>query len=396
MRIPYFIFSEKQMYSSAIKSVMEDVKKRAAIVDTTVDLKHALEDVKGSIVIIGPHLQKDPYKVCQDLSLNYPASAILLVLNKQDIDYKKAMFSGALDILDIECEESELIESVQKAEEIVKLKVEGNLDLNDEGKKAKVVTVCSTKGGVGKTTISVNIAAALNKKNLKVAVLDLDLQFGDVSLLFDQQPSLTIYDWVKQSYENGDKSFKRYMTKHSSGVEILAAPTLPEFAEMITGEHIAYLIEAMKKEYDIIIIDTPPSFVETSLVALENSDDILLIVSMDLPALKNGKLAVETLNLLELKDKIKIILNRDTASDGITKEVVEEVLAMKIKGTIPSDYPTVISSVNRGTPFVTMAPRTPVAKSLMKISEQLVTAVPLESEKVEVKKNRRSLFKKKK
>ncbi|MCL7746728.1 AAA family ATPase [Halalkalibacter alkaliphilus] len=395
MRLNYYILSEKRMYSTAVKMMLDDLKKINKIYDHVSELKTDLEHSKGTVVIIGPNTVHDPYEMCQDLSRIFPLTAVLLLLNKDDIDYKKAMFAGAVDVLDLEGDEAEVIESIKKAEKVINIKVESDPNVKGEEKEAKVITVCSTKGGVGKTTISVNLAAALSKHNLKVAVVDLDLQFGDVALLFDQLPSQSIYDWVKQSYENGDKSFTPYVLKHKAGIDIVAAPDLPEFAELINGEHIAYLIEAMKKEYDMVIIDTPPAFVETSLVALESSDLILLIASLDLPALKNGKLAIETLDLLGLKEKIHILLNRDSEMEGMTKELIEDVLGLEINGRIPSDYRTVISSINNGEPFVTKAARTPVAKAVMKLAEQLIDSFS-QGEKVNKEKKKKGLFFRKK
>ncbi|MGO4886401.1 CpaE family protein [Anaerobacillus sp. MEB173] len=392
MRMNYFILSEKRMYSTAVKMMLVDLKKSSKIFDIVSDLKADLALAKGTVVIIGPNSSNNPYDICQEITRTFPLTAVLLLLNKDNIDYKKAMFAGAVDVLDIESDEAEVIESVTKAEKVVQLKLEGDSSRDDDEKEGKVITVCSTKGGVGKTTISVNTAVSLNKHNLKVAVIDLDLQFGDVALLFDQQINQSIYDWVKQSYENGDKSIDRYVLHNKSGIDIIAAPTQPEFAELVTGEHIAYLLETMKKEYDIIIVDTPPAFVETSLVALEHSDIIILVATLDLPALKNGKLAIETLDLLGLKEKIKPILNRDSDSEGMTKEVVENVLGVKIEATIPSDYRTVISSINKGEPFVTMAPRKPVAKALMKLSEQLVNLKPVGTQARKQEKKKRSFF----
>ncbi|OIJ11053.1 hypothetical protein BKP37_16720 [Anaerobacillus alkalilacustris] len=371
MRMNYLILSEKKMYSTAIKMMLDDLKKNNKIYEIFSDLKADLFNSKANIVVIGPNSLQNPYEICQEITRSFPLTAVLLLLNSEDIDYKKGMYSGAVDVLDIESDEQEVIDSLKKAETVVTLKIDADID-EDEKNNAKIITVCSTKGGVGKTTLSVNMAVAFNKHNLKVVVIDLDLQFGDAALLFDQQPTHTIYDWVKRSYENGDKSYQSFVTKDKFGIDILAAPALPEFAELITGEHITYLLEKMKKDYDVIIVDTPAAFVETSLVALESSDVILLIASLDLPTLKNGKLAIETLNLLGLKEKIYVILNRDSEMAGMTRSLVEEVLEMKIFGRIPSDYHTVISSINKGEPFVDMATRTPIAKAVMKISDQLL------------------------
>ncbi|MBU9711581.1 AAA family ATPase [Evansella tamaricis] len=394
MRLNYFILSEKQMYSTAIKLMFDDLKKSSRIFDIFTELKTSLEHVKGTVVVIGPNSMHNPYDICQEISHTYPLTSVVLLLKKSDIDYKKAMYAGAIDVLDIECDEEEVIEAIQKAETVTRLKMEAEYG-DSIDKQAKIITVCSSKGGVGKSTISVNTAVALRKDNLKVAVLDLDLQFGDIALLFDQQPIQTIYDWVKGSYEHGDKSFKPYLLKHKSGVDIMAAPLLPEFAELIKGEHIAYLLDAMKEEFDYIVVDTPPAFVETSLVALENSDVILLIASLDLPALKNGKLAIETLSLLGFKDKIQVILNRDTEMEGMTKETVEDVLGLAIHGTIPSDYRTVISSINKGEPFVEMSTRTPVAKAVLKIVKGIIHSFSLEEQETKNKTEKETTRKKK-
>lgn len=389
MGLNYFIYSEETMYSTAIHLLLDELKKANSVFTSFPELKEALSESKGAIVIIGPHSEKDPYELCQEVSHMYPLSAVLMLLQENQIDYKKGMYSGAVDLINIDSEEKEIIESIQKLENVVRLKLRGEKAAKGSTNAAKVITVCSTKGGVGKTTISVNLAVAFQKQNLKIAVVDLDLQFGDVALLFDLQPSKTIYDWVKQSYENGDKSYERFLLKHKSGIHILAAPTLPEFAELVKGEHITYLIEALKYDYDIIVIDTPPSFVETSLVALESSDIILLIASMDLPALKNGKLALETLDLLGMTGKIQVIINRDGTTNGMSKEMVENVLGRKIAGSIPSDYFTVIESINKGESFVTGDSRTPVAKAMIDLSMQLLNITPPEKAS---KKKRLSFF----
>jgi pilus assembly protein CpaE len=396
MKPNFFVISEKDMYSNAIQMLLEELHKTSQIVSHLVELKEELTQSKGSIIIIGPTIHKSPYDICQEISRMYPTTAVLLLLQEKDLDLKKALYSGAADIVDIDSEEEEIIASINKVEEVVQQKVKGEKTAKGIVNEGKVITVCSTKGGVGKTTISANLAVAYNKQNLKVIVLDLDLQFGDVALLFDLQPARTLYDWVKQSYENGDKSYDRFLLKHKSGIDILAAPSLPEFAELVKGEHIAYLTEEFRKEYDIIIVDTPPAFVETSLVALEASDLILLIAAYDLPALKNGKLAIETLSLLGLNEKIHVIVNRDGPADGMSPELVEKVLGRKIEGSIPSDYHTVIASINKGESFVITDPRTPVAKAMMQLSEQLLMQEASDlSRKKDTKRKGFSLFRRK-
>lgn len=369
MVIHYYILMDKHVHIERMKGFIGK-NNLVSIFHTVTELQSALKSAEGeTIVLLGEVAVNDTYTVCQEITYHYPQVAVVLMVPDESIDLKKAMYSGAVDAVSIYSDQ-ECIKAIEKAKEIANLKSQRLPQ--EETIEGKVITVCSTKGGVGKTTISVNLAVACMKKNLKVAVIDLDLQFGDVSLLFDQKPKKTIYEWMKEGYEAGATSLEGYLTKDETGIEILASPHLPEYSELVTGEHIYTIIQEMKKTFDVIIIDTPPAFVETSLVALENSDEILLITSLDLPSLKNGKLALDTLGILGLKDRIKVILNRDTESAELTTEMIEKVLGLPIKQRIPSDYKLVISSINKGDPFVSMSHRSPVAKSVLALADELI------------------------
>ncbi|WP_187118946.1 AAA family ATPase [Bacillus marasmi] len=373
---------------------------------TEADLKQELEaSCTPVIIIIGPFQPRSPYEIARELThihQNRNATVVLLMLPSQQIDLKQALFAGVVDILPTTPTVSEFHSAIEKAEQTIALKLE-NSEQNGQyptsatkQKDGKIIVFLSTKGGVGKTTLAVNAATALAKKNLAVAVIDLDLQFGDVPLLFDKEPKATIYDWVKESLDEKDGEVEPYMMKHSSGVEFIAAPPLPEFAELISGDHVSRLIEELKKRYDVIIIDTPPSLVETNLVALDYADDIMLITSFDLPALKNGKLALDTMALLGFTEKIKIVLNRDAEMKGMNLASIENVLGKTIFARIPSDYMTVISSINKGIPFVISAARTQVAKTTLKFAESLVSPGKIKTEKPKQKRFTPFLFKKNK
>ncbi|OIJ15659.1 hypothetical protein BKP35_01295 [Anaerobacillus arseniciselenatis] len=332
-------------------------------------LEQSINDPSGIVLFLHESETYSVYELSREISLKYPVVSIVLLVS--EVDYKKAMYSGAIDIVSLPVVEKEVAKAVSEAERLIEEKLSTHTN-PVENKQGSVITVCSTKGGVGKTTVSVNLAVALSKLNKKVVVLDLDLQFGDVAILFDVQPKKTIYEWVKECYEQDGENVQSFITSHSSGVDVLAAPLLPEFAELISGIHVTAVIEQLKKHYDFVIIDTPPSLVETVLVSLEHSDEIFLITSMDLPTLKNGKLAIETLQLLGIKDKIKIILNRDTEMEGMKVDTVEKILATKVDAKIPSDYKTVVQSFNKGTPFVYSHPKIAVSKGIVSLADEMV------------------------
>ncbi len=341
-------------------------------------LEQSLNSSNGTVLFLHESETYSVYELSREISLKYPLLSIVLLVSI--VNYKKALYSGAIDIVSLPIDQQEVTKAVAEAERLIEEKLTKHVN-PVENKQGKVITVCSTKGGVGKTTVSVNLAVALSKTNQKVVVLDLDLQFGDIAILYDVQPKKTIYEWVKECYEQDGENVQSFITSHSSGVDILAAPLLPEFAELISGMHVSSVIEQLQKHYDYVIIDTPPSLVETVLVSLENSHEIFLITSMDLPTLKNGKLAIETLQLLGLKDKIKIILNRDTEMEGMKVETVEKILALKVDAKIPSDYKAVVQSFNNGTPFVSSSPKLPVSKGIINLANDMVNGPENKEEK---------------
>jgi pilus assembly protein CpaE len=389
MTTNYLVLSSKVSFGNEIAEMLQAKRYSTKTVTTENDLRKELETPNApAVIIIGQFQNKDPYEVAREFSLKYRNAVVLLMLPPEQIDLKQALHAGVTDILTQHCSKQDFLLSLEKAEQTLALKLDGETFQQPTSiqRDGKIIVFLSTKGGVGKTTLAVNAATSLAKKNLAVAVIDLDLQFGDVPLLFDKEPKATIYDWVKESLGEKDGGVEPYMMKHHSGVEFIAAPPLPEFAELINGDHVSRLIQELKKRYDVVIIDTPPSLVETNLVALDHADDILLITSLDLPALKNGKLALDTMALLGFTDKIKIVLNRDAEIKGMTFESIEGVLNKKVFARIPSDYMTVISSINKGVPYVISAPRSGVAKTTMKFAESLVT---IGATKTETKKKKR-------
>jgi pilus assembly protein CpaE len=174
-------------------------------------------------------------------------------------------------------------------------------------KRCEVVTIFGTKGGVGKTTIAVNLAVLLAKSKKKVALIDLDLQFGDVSIFLNLYPKRTISELAQEGNALDLELLDSYLIPHISGVKILPAPGRPEYAELITPGHVEEIVNLLKLHYDYIVIDTPPLFNETNLSALDLSTQILLVLAMDLATIKNVKLSLELLESLHQRGKTKLI-----------------------------------------------------------------------------------------
>jgi pilus assembly protein CpaE len=239
------------------------------------------------------------------------------------------------------------------------------------GRNGHVVTVFSPKGGTGKTAVATNMAAAFAKREGKRTLLiDLDLQFGDAAIVLGMEPEKTIYDFVVSPGELDSEKLAGYVTRHPSGLDLLAAPLRPEDAELVTEGKVTSLIEVAREIYELIIVDTSPFFHGPMLATLDRTDELLVICGLDVPTLKNVRLALQTLELLSFPaSRVRYVMNRTGANVGLKTREVEAALNVKISHELPSDQ-TVPVTVNRGNPAVLAEPRCDFAKAIYALIKQ--------------------------
>ena len=240
------------------------------------------------------------------------------------------------------------------------------------GRHGKILTVFSPKGGTGKTVTATNLASAFAKfEGKRTLLLDLDLQFGDAAIMLGIEPEKTIYDLVVAPGELDTEKLAGYTTRHTSGLEVLPAPLRPEDAELVTEAKLARLLEVARESYDAIVVDTSPFFHGPMLATLDRTDELLLLSSLDVPTLKNLRLALQTLELLSFpKNRIKIVLNRSNSKVGMKQHEVEGALGMKVRFEIPSDR-AVPLAVNRGKPVVLDEAGADVSKAIRQMAKGL-------------------------
>jgi pilus assembly protein CpaE len=252
----------------------------------------------------------------------------------------------------------------------------------------RVVTVFSPKGGTGKTVTASNLAAALAKQGRKTLLLDLDLQFGDAAIVMGLEPDKTIYDLVVAPGELDIEKLAGYTAKHPSGLDVLPAPLRPEDAELVTESKITRLLEVARECYETIIVDTSPFFHGPMLATLDRTDELLIICGLDVPTLKNVRLALQTLELLSFpSNRIKFVLNRANTKVGLSKREVESALKVTITAEVPSDRAVPVS-VNRGTPAVLADPGSDFAKAMIALAK---TIAPVGDAKAKAKQPRKRM-----
>jgi pilus assembly protein CpaE len=235
---------------------------------------------------------------------------------------------------------------------------------------APLIAVLGPKGGTGKTLISTNLAVSLATRGRKVALVDLDLQFGDVGLCLGLSPERTIYDLVKAGGTiDGDK-IEGYMTQHSSGVRALLAPSRPDQAASVSVEVLRDVYSVLRATYDFLIVDTPPGFTPEVIATIDSASDVCLVGMLDSLSLKNTKLGLETLDLMGFDSAhVQLVLNRAGSRVGITGDDVRTVIGREPDVLVPSDR-EIPRAVNEGQPIVLAKPGSEAARSFSQLADR--------------------------
>ena len=294
-----------------------------------------------------------------------PSLPIVLVADGLTTDVLRAAIRvGFKDVVDAPLNQTKIdamLGHIEKAEAMV------DQQFKPKTKIGKVVTIMSPKGGAGKTMTSVNVGlglAMMSGTPERVVIMDADLQFGDVCISLQVEPQHTIVDAARDIDKLDQQLLDSLLATHSSGMRVLSAPLEPSLADEVSTQVVVKTLGMLKRMFDYVIIDTAPFLDEPVLSILERSDVVLLVVDMDLPAVKNAKLALDTLKLIKFPfEKIKLILNRVNSKARLDIDELERSLGLEVQAAISSDK-LVPRAVNEGEPVVSLYPRSRVAKDL--------------------------------
>jgi pilus assembly protein CpaE len=225
-----------------------------------------------------------------------------------------------------------------------------------------LITVLGPKGGTGKTLTSANLACALALDGKRTVVVDLDLQFGDLGLALGLEPERTSFDLATSGGGLDPDKVDAYLVEHACGLRALIAPVRPDQASGVTAEFLRSLYPILTASYDYVIVDTPPGFTPEVITTIDSSSSIAMVGMLDAPSLKNTKLGLETLELMQYpRERVRVVLNRADANVGITHADVLSLLGRPPDALVPSQR-DIVRSVNRGEPIVLSAKRSEPAK----------------------------------
>ncbi|MBI3978616.1 MAG: cyclic nucleotide-binding domain-containing protein [Chloroflexi bacterium] len=255
----------------------------------------------------------------------------------------------------------------------------------------KIIAVFSPKGGVGRTTVAVNLAIALRQETGKpVAIVDGSLLFGDVGVMLNFEPRKSIADLLPHINELDPDILDSVLLTHASGVKAMLAPPSPEVAELITGDHIKLILSKMREQFDYVVIDTLPHLNEVTLSLLDMADRIIVVTTLEMPALKNVKVFLEVTKVLGYStEKIMLVVNRSDSTGGIRLQQVEDTVGHRFAASIVSDGRLAIAASNRGVPVVMTSRESQLAQDIVGLAQKVIPESQLLEQPIEAEGPRR-------
>jgi pilus assembly protein CpaE len=341
------------------------------------ELRRSLaENTEEHAVVLGPSVDMESASaLAESLRVTRPGVSVILMRRRVDTPVlAEALRSGMREVIE-ERDLSSLGEAIRRSQQVYRA-VTGP---GAERAVGRQVTVFSPKGGVGKTTVAANLTVALAARpGTRVCLVDLDLAFGDIAITLQLFPARTIADAVLVQDALDFSVLEPLLTPHKLGFSTLVAPVQPDAKDSIPASLIAGVLDTLKKNFDVVVVDTSPAFDEHVLQAFDETDELLLVTTLDVPTLKNVKIACETLDLLNFpKQQRHLVLNRADDRVGLAPEKVESTLGMKIEQRIPTSA-EVANATNVGEPIVASHPKHPVSQAINHLAD-IVTGGPVEA-----------------
>jgi pilus assembly protein CpaE len=282
-------------------------------------------------------------------------------------DFMQSVFeAGADDIVTLPEDSERVLETLRKA--VARKRGAGR---PAEAALAPLISVVGPKGGTGKTVTVCNLGVALAQAGSRVVLVDLDLSFGDVALGLRLMPERTIHDLARVGGSIDAEKLDDFLVTHSSGTRALLAPVRPDQGGTIGGEFLERVFTVLRQTHDHVVVDTPAGFSTEVIAAVDNSTDLCVVGMLDAFSLKDTKLGLETLGLMNYRGRVHIILNRADTHVGISAEDVTAILGRPPDVLIPSDR-MIPRSISEGVPIVVSQKKSPAARAYAELARRFL------------------------
>lgn len=328
-------------------------------------------------VLIGPGVPvPEAIALAERLRTAMPTTTVVLLRHEVDTTVlTQAMHAGVREVLPVN--DLTQVSGAMERAHALSMALRGSQSAASGRSGGKVITIFSPKGGVGKTTMSVNLGIALMRGGAnKVCVVDLDLAFGDIAITLQLFPSHSIEHAIGGEHAMDQAFIQELMTPHESGLMVLAAPSAPDARERVSGVLVARLLQTLKEHYDFVVLDTAPAFDEQTLTALDETDECIIVATLDVPTLKNVKVALETLDVLGVAEgRRHLLLNRADDQVGIGADKVSGILGMDVSVQVATSL-DIAKATNAGRPLMLSSPSHPSSKAIRSLADRLMGLAP--------------------
>ncbi|MGH2385772.1 MAG: response regulator [Candidatus Limnocylindria bacterium] len=342
-------------------------------------------DLRPDVIVMDINMPGlDGIAASEIIAQRLPTSPIIMMSVHGEAEHmKRAMLAGAREFLVKPFSADEFSTSIKRVYERELVRREQlravvappsveQAPVGDAGDH-QVVAVFSPKGGSGCTTIATNLALALARETgQRVSLVDANLQFGDVGVLLNLNPkNRSVIDAVEGGEPDAD-IIESVVIDHSTGIRVMLAPPSPESADLVTPAYLRKIVDQLRTTHDWVVVDVPSGLNDHSLGVLDTADQILIVAALEITTIKNVRLFLEVADQLEYeRSKLRLVINRSDASQGIRIGDVEASIRRPIDGTIVSDGRLAVLAVNRGVPFVVSHPDSPLSRDLVALARTL-------------------------
>jgi pilus assembly protein CpaE len=365
-------------------SVVENAQKLDAFLDSDPD-----ED----LIVIGPDISMAvATEVAETYRLRRPFLGVVLIRRRMEVStMSEALRAGVREV--VPADDVEALVGACKRSMAVSEQLRHVESGDSDGRRGKIILVFSSKGGCGKTTVATNLSAALASEGASssVCLVDFDLETGDVAIALQLDPIKTISDALGMQGGLDERALSSLVVPYKAHMDCLLAPTKPADAEFVSAALAGEILKVLTGMYDYIVVDSPPAFTDVILKCFDMADAYVLLTTLDMPALKNLKVTLDTLDNLGFpRTKWQVVLNRSGSRVGLSAADIERTVGVPISVEIPSSV-EVPATLNEGVTVVETNPRHPVAKAIMLLADKERRAVG--NAKAAPVKAKRSLFK---